>query len=213
MIVFYDENNKVTSYQTFPETTTAPNAAYVDPAEEDIVREFSEYLRVKPGRILVENPASLQVEEQDVMVLDIPEDVHERKAADLLEESRDKARAYTFLWREAKRQEGMPYTIQGTLDSIQIRDTQDMVNINGLVTVAQMAEASGNTEFTASFRADSNTTYTLSLTEIYNLGAATVAYVEGIYAQSWSAKDAIETAATVEEMNAALATLNSEYSV
>jgi len=213
MIIFYDENNKVTSYQTFPETTTLPNHAYVDPSQEGLVKEFTKYLSVKPGTILVENPASLEMEEVDTMVLDIPVDLQERRDADLLEESRAKARAYTFLWREAKRQEGMPYTIQGTPDSIQIRDTQDMVNINGLVTVAQMAEASGNTEFTASFRADSNTTYTLSLSEIYDLGAATVAYVESIYAQSWSAKDSIETASTVEEMNTALATLNPEYSV
>lgn len=90
--------------------------------------------------------------------------------------------------RDAAINAGFAYTINGTLDHVQTR-ARDRENIMGLAVSAQ-----NNASGTFDFRAESNTTYTLTAAEMIALADAAQQHVSAQYAYSWRLKAQVDDA-------------------
>ena len=105
--------------------------------------------------------------------------------------------------RQKEEQKGLTYEFpDGVTDVVQLRDTRDLVNVSSLVTTAQLMKATGF-EGSIQFQAESNVTHQMTPDEIIDMGLAAAAYIQGIYAISWSLKDAIDSAEDFEAVNSA----------
>lgn len=95
--------------------------------------------------------------------------------------------------------DGFEHTFGDTTDTVQMRQ-RDRENITGLAVSAQR-----NPEGTFTFRAESNTEYTLTASEMLDLAEAVQSHVSTQYQHSWKLKGDIDTALESEDRE----TLNS----
>ena len=114
--------------------------------------------------------------------------VKERRSQDM-----DNARDEAF-------KAGMPYAFSDGEDVVQT-SPQDQVNLIGLANKAQRQISDGDTT-PIPFRALSNVTRMLTPAETDAMALAALEYIEGVYGRTWQAKDAVEAATTIEEVNA-----------
>ncbi|MDT8895634.1 DUF4376 domain-containing protein [Halomonas sp. I1] len=113
------------------------------------------------------------------------------------------ARAKVNEWRDNSLNDGVPYTMpDGTEDTVQTRP-DDRLNLMALNTKATARVEAGDTT-PMPFRGLSNTTYQLTPTEMRDMTMAALTHIEDIYQQSWSAKDALVEATTLDDVEAAL---------
>ncbi|WP_328717574.1 DUF4376 domain-containing protein [Halomonas elongata] len=113
------------------------------------------------------------------------------------------ARAKVNEWRDKSLNDGVPYTMpDGREDTIQTRP-DDRLNLMALNSKAVARVETGDTT-PMPFRGLSNTTYQLTPTEMRDMTMAALTHIEDIYKQSWSAKDALVTATTLDDVEAAL---------
>ena len=87
------------------------------------------------------------------------------------------------------------------------KDKPDIQNIAGLTQSATLNIINNDTT-SMNFRGADNITYSLAPTEIVLLGKAVSSHYSVAYAQSWVFKDALEAAASIEEINAIEITFN-----
>lgn len=102
--------------------------------------------------------------------------------------------------RDAAFAEGMLYQFSDGEDVVQTRQ-EDQVNLMGLAAKAQRQLEAGD-DTPMPFRALSNKTRMLSPAKTDAMALAALAHIEGIYGRTWQAKDAIEAAETIEEVEA-----------
>lgn len=95
---------------------------------------------------------------------------------------------------------GLPYAFADGDDVVQTRP-QDQINLMGLANKAQRQLADGD-DAPMPFRALSNQTRMLTPAETDAMALAALAHIEGIYARTWQAKDAVASAETFEALDA-----------
>lgn len=83
---------------------------------------------------------------------------------------------------------GFEYAFDGVADHVQTR-ARDRENILGLAVSAQ-----NNPDSTFQFRAQSNSTYTLTATEVRALGEAAQQHISAQYEHSWNLKNQVDAA-------------------
>jgi len=104
-------------------------------------------------------------------------------------------------WRVRAEQKGMPYTFPtGDVDNVQLRNERDIANVNGQVSASLVLTSQGVTEPVLFFRAESNTTYSLTPTEMVQLGMAVNQFVGRGYQIAWELKERVALAKTEEEV-------------
>lgn len=89
--------------------------------------------------------------------------------------------------RIEKQSKGVVYTFPDGVGTIQTRDTQDLININGLATRAVI---SPNATF--QFRDQENVTHELTATQMGDLAQTAAEFVESLYAIKWAHDAAID---------------------
>lgn len=95
---------------------------------------------------------------------------------------------------------GAPVTLSdGTGEVVQTRSEGDLINITGMV---QKAILLHGTDATLRFRFMSNVTRELTPTEMISVGTQVAEHREGVYGESWLLKDSINSASTLEEIEA-----------
>lgn len=96
--------------------------------------------------------------------------------------------AHVAQMRIDRQQGGASYTFpDGVVGTIQTRDTQDLININGLATRAMMAPAA-----TFQFRDHENRTHDMSALQVAELATAAAGFVESLYQAKWTHDTAID---------------------
>ncbi|MGQ0335683.1 DUF4376 domain-containing protein [Halomonas elongata] len=113
------------------------------------------------------------------------------------------ARGQVNEWRDKSLNDGVPYSMpDGTKDTIQTRP-DDRLNLMALNVKAEARAEAGDSTLMP-FRGLSNTTYQLTPAEMRDMTLAALTHIEDIYQQSWSAKDALMGATTLDDVEAAL---------
>jgi hypothetical protein len=97
---------------------------------------------------------------------------------------------------------GCPFVFGEVGDIIQTRDERDFININGVVTNAILFKAAGVTDPVILFRAQSDTNYQLTPDQAIALGIAVASRSTQLYARKWELKDAIDSADSIDDINA-----------
>lgn len=96
--------------------------------------------------------------------------------------------------RLAKQQSGTSYLFpDGITGGIQLRDQQDIANVNGRVTAALILQAQGITDPILGFRDEHNVTHQMTPAQIIAMGMAVSQYIDATYAAKWQHDEAIET--------------------
>lgn len=104
--------------------------------------------------------------------------------------------------RREKEQLGLRYVFPDeAIDTIQLRNNRDLLNISSIVTSAQLLKASG-TEGTIPFQAESNETHDMTADEVIVMGLAVSSYIQSLYAKAWPIKAAIDAAVDYDEVDA-----------
>lgn len=94
--------------------------------------------------------------------------------------------------RISRQQIGAPFTFpDGVAGTIQTRNEQDLLNINGLATRAMMAQLVGDTGITFAFRDQENRTHSLTGQQVAGLAQAAASFVEALYMAKWAHDGAI----------------------
>lgn len=119
----------------------------------------------------------------------------------LLERTRTAKLAEILEWRNNKITNGVAYTFDGVEDVIQIRD-QDKPNLLALALKARAFAMVGDDTTLMRFRAESNTTYHLTSSEMLSMTNYALAFAEDTYQISWDLKDAARAATTIAEIEA-----------
>lgn len=97
---------------------------------------------------------------------------------------------------------GVPFLFGENPDVIQTRFERDLINISGITVRAIILNSQGVSDAVIEFRAESNQTYMITPQQAIALGEAVADHSSQAYARSWSAKDAIEHATSVNEIEA-----------
>lgn len=121
---------------------------------------------------------------------------------ELLAQAKAKKLAAIEDWREAQLIAGAPYAFNGNPDVVQTRHQRDLSNIQARVLVAMQLVGAGMSDAILEFRAESDTSYTLTALQIIDMGNTVAAHQESIYKQSWDMKDAVHAATTIAEVDA-----------
>lgn len=95
---------------------------------------------------------------------------------------------------------GFSHTFSDGSGTVQTRDQIDIRNINGMVTVAMIANSQGETRAIFSFRDMENVTHSMTPTEVINLGIATNTFIGNTYIKSWSKKSEVDALTTIESV-------------
>jgi hypothetical protein len=94
--------------------------------------------------------------------------------------------------RIRRQQLGVPYTFpDGQAGTIQTRNEQDLLNINGLATRALMAQAAGVTDPVFGFRDEENRSHSMTPAQVLDLAVAASNFVEALYTAKWAHDSAI----------------------
>jgi hypothetical protein len=121
---------------------------------------------------------------------------------DELVQAKAGAKQLIDLEREKRLRAGAPHTFGAVEDRVQTRFERDLVNIAGRAMDAMLLQSQNVTDPVLPFRADSNTTYLLTPTEMIAMARAVSDYVSATYQTSWDLKDAISAATTLAEVDA-----------
>lgn len=133
------------------------------------------------GLPVAEDPAPLSLEDY-------------KKAARLANDDR----------RREEERKGHTYTFPDDIvDVIQIRDDRDLINVNAQVTAAQLMASSGITDPVMPFQALSNTTHLMTPAQVVAMGMSVSQHITSLYQTAWAVKQAIDAAATYEEVDEA----------
>ena len=98
--------------------------------------------------------------------------------------------------RLIKETSGFSFTFQDGVGSVQTRDSTDIRNINGMVTMAMIANSQGVTGNAFSFRDTANITHPMTPSEVINLGVSTNTFISNTYQTSWIKKSEIDALTT-----------------
>lgn len=121
-----------------------------------------------------------------------------------LDEHKKEARQFIDQVRATQEAQGLVYTFPDEIeDTIQIRDSRDLININAQVTTSQILKDSGITAAVIPFQALSNTTHFMTPSQVTEMGVAVATYITSLYQIAWVLKTAVEAAESVEEVDAA----------
>lgn len=94
--------------------------------------------------------------------------------------------------RVTEQRRGKVYVFpDGLTGTIQIRDEQDLVNINGRVTVALVLQAQGVVDPVLTFRDVENVTHAMTPAQMIQMGMAASQFVSDTYAAKWAHDSAI----------------------
>jgi hypothetical protein len=95
--------------------------------------------------------------------------------------------------RERRQQAGLSYLFpDGATGTIQTRDEQDLLNINGQVTAALVLSAQGYTAPMLAFRDSENVTHAMTPAQMIAMGMAASQFVSATYAAKWAHDEAIK---------------------
>lgn len=94
--------------------------------------------------------------------------------------------------RITRQQAGVPYLFpDGQSGTIQTRDTQDLVNVNGLATNAILGKAAGVVDAVLPFRDTENRTHLLTPDQMITMALTAAGYVSTLYQAKWAHDTAI----------------------
>jgi len=127
---------------------------------------------------------------------------HQVDPAEVLAQAKAQKLAAIEEWREAQLIAGAPYTFNGVDDVVQTRHQRDLSNIQARVLVAMQLVSAGVADAPLEFRAESDTSYTLTALQIIDMGNSVAAHQESIYKLSWQMKDSVHAATTIAEIDA-----------
>lgn len=115
-----------------------------------------------------------------------------------LEEAKIEKRSIIESERKQSERSGFLYTFpDGTDGTVQLRSSDDKVNITGLVVGAQASPTK-----TFQFRDGENISHDMSASEIIALGDAVQDFISTNYAQAWTLKAQLDNATTIAEVEA-----------
>lgn len=98
---------------------------------------------------------------------------------------------------------GVAYTFpDGLADVIQTRDTQDTLNVNGMVTAALILQSQGVADPVLAFRGESNITHPLTPAQMIQMGMAVQGATLATYGAKWTHDAAIDALTTIEQAQA-----------
>lgn len=102
--------------------------------------------------------------------------------------------------RNEEEAKGLHHTFpNGVSDVIQLRNTRDFLNIQALVTRAQMLQSTPGVKIP--FQAESNTTHLMSPDEVLTMGVAVSEYCSWLYMRAWELKSAVDAAETKAQVD------------
>jgi hypothetical protein len=104
--------------------------------------------------------------------------------------------------REQKIYSDIAYEFPDGPGVIQLRNNQDVRNIQSLVSGAQMQIIAGNPDAPMVFRDADDNTRQLTATQIAQMGAYVLDRGQAVYTASWELKDQVNAASSFEELEA-----------
>lgn len=204
MIIYYNIKTKeATGYSLFTELPIG--GASVLPAGQAYVVEQDNAQFIQYINYTVVDDTDLADK-----IVSYPANVEDIILAEALAEHKKDQSPIIAQWVADKFDVGVEHTFNGSAqDIVQTRNPNDLVAIQGLVSRAMYEENFGNAGFLTDFRAESNTIYSLTIEEVYGVSNAVNSVIEANRIASWSAKDAVEAATTIAEVDTAMSTLTS----
>lgn len=121
-------------------------------------------------------------------------------AAELLDTAKERKQGDIVAARDVAIEGGFSYLFAGIEDRVQTRE-RDRENLMGLAVAAQQAIAAGTGE-SLQFRAESNTTYTLTPDEMLAVATAAQEHISAQYVHSWTLKAQISDAQSQADLDA-----------
>lgn len=119
-----------------------------------------------------------------------------------LEVKRADVKSTLLIIRAEKLKEPPIIPISETLQiPVQTRDQVDLINVLGVVLTALMLSSKGITDPVINFRDAVDVNHTLTPEETINMGLAVQSHIGSVYQASWTIKQQIEDAATLEELD------------
>ena len=88
--------------------------------------------------------------------------------------------------RNALEAAGVAYTFPDDDGTAQTRDARDMLNIQGIVSKAQLLQAQGNTDPVIAFRDAENVTHMMTATQAIEFGETVADTISGLYQTKWA---------------------------
>lgn len=95
---------------------------------------------------------------------------------------------------------GMEWNFNGVTDVVQTRD-EDKLLLLSMYSKAKSLIDSGITDAVQIFRAESNNSYWITPQEAHDMSLQAALYIENLYITSWSLKDQVNNATTLQEIS------------
>lgn len=135
--------------------------------------------------------------------------VREMSPIPTLSDKKEQSKMIVDNLKSEREKQGFSYQFPTGIDTIQIRDERDLININGLVTTAILLKQT-NSEEILPFITESNTTHQLTLDEVISMGVTVSSFIQSLTTKARQYKDSITNAKSKKAVDDILSSISWE---